>query len=146
MILAPGLHRFADLSVGDRVETAEEAVTERMIDAFAALTGDRYEIHMSDAAARAAGFPRRVAHGLLVLSLMDGLKNRAPARLDALASLGWDMRFEAPVLAGEPVRATFEVTRLRRAASGTAVAEFEASGLVGERMVQSGTMVLAMRG
>ena len=47
-------------------------------------------------------------------SLVDGLKNRAPAQLDAVASLGWQWRFRAPVLAGDTVRATVAVTGKRR--------------------------------
>ncbi|WP_363262176.1 MaoC/PaaZ C-terminal domain-containing protein [Mesorhizobium sp.] len=46
-------------------------------------TRDRFEIHMSDEAALRHGFPASVAHGLLVLSLVDGLKNNAVARFRA---------------------------------------------------------------
>ena len=47
-----------------------------MIDRFADLTGDHFAIHMTDAGAQAQGFARRVAHGLLVLSVVGGLKNQ----------------------------------------------------------------------
>lgn len=80
-----------------------------MIDDFADLTGDRFEIHMSDAAAKRHGFAARVAHGLLVLSLVDGLKNQAPVQFAARASRGWDWRFVAPVLAGDRLHAHLEV-------------------------------------
>ena len=55
-------------------------------------------------AARRHGFEDRVAHGLLILSLVDGLKNTAPRRFDALASLSWDWSFMVPVLAGDTIR------------------------------------------
>lgn len=73
--LPPGIHGADALRPGDRVDCGSVTVTAGMIDDFAYLTGDRFEIHMSDAAAKRHGFAARVAHGLLVLSLVDGLKN-----------------------------------------------------------------------
>lgn len=115
-VLPPGRHGFDAAAPGDRIETGKVTVTAAMIDAFAALSGDRFAIHMDDAAARARGFPARVAHGLLVLSLIDGLKNAAPAQFDAIASLGWDWTFRAPVLVGDRLGATF-IVQERRATS-----------------------------
>ena len=113
-MLPAARYRFDAIDVGDRVETGKTMITAEAIDAFAALSGDRFVIHMDDAAARSYGFPRRVAHGLLVLSLVDGLKNAAAAQFDAIASLGWDWRFERPVLVGDTVQATITVTGKRR--------------------------------
>ncbi|MDE0208465.1 MAG: MaoC/PaaZ C-terminal domain-containing protein, partial [Boseongicola sp.] len=76
-LLPPGRHGTATLSCGDRIDCGSMTVTAGMIDTFADMAGDRFEIHMSDEAARHHGFDARVAHGLLVLSLIDGLKNRA---------------------------------------------------------------------
>lgn len=104
---------YEDVEAGDWFETPGRAVSADMIDAFAALTGDRFEIHMDEAAARRHGFTGRVAHGLLVLSLVDGLKNQAEARFRAIASLGWDFRFEKPVLAGDTIRARITVAGKR---------------------------------
>jgi len=104
---------YEDVEAGDWFETSGCVVSVEMIDAFAALTGDRFEIHMDEAAARRHGFTGRVAHGLLVLSLVDGLKNQAEARFRAIASLGWDFRFERPVLAGDTIRARIAVAGKR---------------------------------
>lgn len=112
-LLAPGPHGFDDVALDDRIETAPLTVTPQMIDAFADLTGDRFEIHMTDAAAQRHGFPARVAHGLLVLSLIDGLKNQCPAQFRAVASLGWEWSFRAPVLCDDTVRATLSVVEKR---------------------------------
>jgi acyl dehydratase len=112
-LLPSGYHGFDDVAPGDRIETGEITVTTAAIDAFAELTGDRFAIHMSDAAAHEMGFPSRVAHGLLVLSLIDGLKNQCPAQFRAVASLGWDMRFSRPVLAGDRVRGRLTVAEKR---------------------------------
>lgn len=110
--LPPGSHGAASLAPGDWVDCGHVTVTPEMIDAFAALTGDRFEIHMSDTAARAHGFDARVAHGLLVLSLIDGLKNQAPAQIKARASMGWDWRFRRPVIAGDRLSARLEIEEI----------------------------------
>lgn len=116
--LKAGLYGHADLLTGDRIETGQVVVTGEMIDRFADLSGDRFALHLSDDVARELGFPRRVVHGLLVLSLIDGLKNTAPAQVRAVASLGWDIRFSAPVLVDDQIEAVFTVTAKRPARDG----------------------------
>lgn len=131
---------YEDVEAGDWFETSGRAVSVEMIDAFAALTGDRFEIHMDEAAARRHGFTGRVAHGLLVLSLVDGLKNQAEARFRAIASLGWDFRFERPVLAGDTIRARIAVAGKRitsKADRGILTLRFAVANQKGE-IVQSG--------
>lgn len=117
-ILPAGAYGHAGLQIGDRIEAGGTVVTREMIDRFADLSGDRFALHLSDEAARELGFPRRVAHGLLVLSLIDGLKNTAPAQLRAVASLGWDIRFSAPVMVDDRVQAVFVVQAKRPARDG----------------------------
>ena len=112
-LLAPGHYGFNDVELEDRVETAALTVTPGIIEAFAELTGDRFEIHLSDAAAQRHGFAARVAHGLLVLSLIDGLKNQCPAQFRAVASLGWDWSFSAPVLCNDLISAALTVVEKR---------------------------------
>lgn len=104
---------FAEIEPGDWLDIGERTVTAADIDAFAELTGDRFEIHMSDEAAQRHGFHGRVAHGLLVLSLVDGMKNRAASQFPAVASLGWEMRFARPVLAGDTIRGHIEIVAKR---------------------------------
>lgn len=101
--LTPGTYAYDDIEIGDRIDTGKATITTEMIDAFAELSGDRFEIHMDREAARKLGFEDRVAHGLLVQSVVDGLKNQSKAKLKAVASLGWDWKFEKPVLAGDQI-------------------------------------------
>jgi len=49
--------------------------------------------------------------------VVDGLKNRAGPILPALASLGWDWTFSAPVLIGDTIQATIIITEKTRHAS-----------------------------
>ena len=95
---------------------------------------------MDEAAARRHGFTGRVAHGLLVLSLVDGLKNQAEARFRAIASLGWDFRFERPMLAGDTIRARIAVAGKRVTSKpdrGILTLRFAVANQKGE-IVQSG--------
>jgi len=142
--LGPGRYGVDDVAPGDRIETGRHSVTAADIDGFAALTGDRFEIHMEDGAARSHGFPGRVAHGLLVLSLVDGLKNQAPAQFRAIASLGWDWAFRRPVLVGDEIGAVLRVAEKRAVTKpdcGILTLAFEVTNQRGE-IVQTGTNLL----
>jgi 3-hydroxybutyryl-CoA dehydratase len=107
--LAPGRYSFDQAQIGDQIITGSTNVSVRVILAFAELTGDQFEIHMSAEGAARHGFSAQVAHGLLVLSLIDGLKNQAEAQFSALASLGWDWAFRKPVFAGDRIHAEMTV-------------------------------------
>jgi len=120
--LPPGEYFFEDLVIGDWFETGAIVVTDAHIVGFAGLSGDFFDIHMDDSFAREQGFPARLAHGLLGLALTDGLKNRASARIMAIASLGWTWRFRGPIIAGDRIRATIRVATLRLSSKGQRIA------------------------
>ena len=111
--LGAGLHGYDAVELGDRIVTGSRQVTRDLIAAFGDLTLDHFEIHESDAGAARHGFAAQVAHGLLVLSLIDGLKNQSAAQFHAMASLGWDWEFRKPVYAQDTIRAEMEVTGKR---------------------------------
>jgi len=117
-ILTPGRYGFHDVTVGDEIDLGSAEISADLIDRFADVSGDRYVLHMDCAEARARGFADRVAHGLLVLSVVDGLKNNARACLDGLASLGWQWRFDLPVLAGDVIHARLRIDGKRVTGSG----------------------------
>lgn len=145
-LLPPGLHPANLLRPGDRIETAAVEVTAAMIDGFADLTGDRHAIHLDAAMAARFGYTDRVAHGLLVLSLVEGLKASAPARIDAFASGGWTVTFRRPLLLGDAIRAQFTVARLRPAPGGQTMIELAMEALnQRNEVVQRGTTRLIAR-
>jgi 3-hydroxybutyryl-CoA dehydratase len=136
-----GLNWYEDLAVGDRFTTEGIVVTEAHIVTFAGLSGDFFSLHMDDTAARELGFPRRVAHGILGLALIDGLKNRAEQRFRAVASLGWTWRFTGPLLVGDRLHAEIEIAALRptrRVDRGIATLRVEGRNQDGT-VVQEGT-------
>ena len=146
--LPAGSHGAAKLAPGDWIDCGQVTVTAAMIDTFAALTGDRFEIHMSSAAAQSHGFKGRVAHGLLVLSLIDGLKNQAPAQFKARASMGWEWRFRRPVIAGDTLSARLTITEIQPAKSpdqAILTLEFQVTGPGGTEVQTCHNRLLAYR-
>jgi acyl dehydratase len=109
----PGLNWYEDCAVGDAFATGGIVVTESLIQAFAGLSGDFFDLHMDDRFARDLGFKGRVAHGILGLALTDGLKNRAEHRFRAIASLGWNWKFAGAILIGDRIHAEVAVTAKR---------------------------------
>lgn len=117
--LPAGKYFHDDLDVGACFSTGRITVTEAHIVAFAGMSGDFFDVHMDDAFAREQGFPGRIAHGLLGLCLVDGLKNRAEVQLQAVASLGWNAwSFKAPIVAGDSISAKITVAEMRLTSAG----------------------------
>lgn len=144
--LPPGEYWFEDLAPGDCFDTASVVVTAASIDEFARLSGDSFAVHMDDGFARSLGFPARLAHGLLCLSLTDGLKNRAQVQLQAVASLGWNWRFRAPVIANDRIVASIAVKRVFLSKKGQGVVVLSiVVKTQDDTVVQSGTTTLILR-
>ncbi|WP_108662435.1 MaoC family dehydratase [Acuticoccus kandeliae] len=142
--LEPGLYGYEDLSIGDYFDTSGIMVTEAHVVAFAGISGDHFDVHMDEEYAQSEGFPGRIAHGLLGLSMADGLKNRSPVRLKGIASLGWNWSFRGPILIGDriQVRVSVKEKRMtRRPERGIVTLRFEVSNQRGE-IVQDGDTLL----
>ncbi|HYK24991.1 MAG TPA: aldehyde dehydrogenase family protein, partial [Steroidobacteraceae bacterium] len=107
--LEPGKHPFRksfdELQIGDTFRSGEREVTLADIEAFAALTGDRFYAHMDEAAAqRNPLFGGRVAHGYFLVSAAAGLFVE-PEYGPVLANYGLEgLRFVKPVKPGDRIR------------------------------------------
>lgn len=107
--LDPGKHPFRktfhELRIGDTFRSGEREVTLADIEAFAALTGDRFYAHMDEAAAqRNPLFGGRVAHGYFLVSAAAGLFVE-PEYGPVLANYGLEgLRFVKPVKPGARIR------------------------------------------
>jgi acyl dehydratase len=114
--------------VGRRLgPTAWRQITQADIDAFAAITHDRQWIHVDVERARNEGpFGTTIAHGTLLLALIDGFRDELTDGLDSplAVAAGWDrVRFLSPVTAGSDVMATMEVTAVEEVARGWRILE-----------------------
>ena len=85
--MAPELY-WDDAKVGDSCTSPSVTVTEAMVNTYAELTGDFTPVHVDEEYAKTTPFGTRVAHGLLGLSLADGLKTRSDYRFVPGMSLG----------------------------------------------------------
>ncbi|WP_407123244.1 MaoC family dehydratase [Bradyrhizobium sp. STM 3561] len=144
--LSAGEYWFEDLVVGDHYQTGRLVVTDAHIVGFAGLSGDFFDVHMDDEFARSVGFPGRVAHGLLGLALTDGLKNRSAVRILAIASLGWNWKFRAPIFSGDRIGAGVRIagTRLSHSGQGILTLAFEVTKQ-DDTIVQEGETTLLVR-
>lgn len=105
-----------DIGVGLELASEPHTVTADEIAAFCELSGDFNPLHTDDEAARAAGFRRRIAHGLLIVSITSGMPDGADDwALNAY--LEETRTFVAPVYPGDAIRTISRVTSVRRSRS-----------------------------
>jgi len=102
--------RFGDLVVGQELPPSTRTVTREAVKAYADASGDQNPLHQDDAVARAAGFPRVVAHGMFTMGalaswLVDWLG-------DPAALLRMKVHFRAPVLVDETIECAGRVRSL----------------------------------
>ena len=64
---------FEEFKTGDKMTTGSRVVSDADIMTFAELTGDDNRIHTDEEFSKAGPFGKRVAHGLLGLSITMGL-------------------------------------------------------------------------
>ncbi len=99
---------FEEINPGDSI-TIQKDITDGMIDAYAAFTGDFNRIHMDEAYCIKQGFKSRIAHGMLVQAFVSTLIGmHLPG--DGSVWLTQNMDFISPVYAGDTVAITGTVT------------------------------------
>jgi phosphate acetyltransferase len=95
---------FDEIRVGESA-SFERTITRQDIELYAAVSGDANPTHLDDGFARQAKFQGVVAHGMLTAGLISNLLgNRLPGA--GTVYVGQELRFEAPVHAGDSVTVT----------------------------------------
>jgi acyl dehydratase len=103
---------YDDLKIGDQRLTPRVTVTEGHILTYAGVAGDFSPLHMDEVYAQTTHFGGRVAHGLMGLSLTDGLKVQSAFFQDGVA-LGWTWNFKGPIRIGDTLQVRFRITDMR---------------------------------
>jgi acyl dehydratase len=99
------------LKLGEVIVSNALTVTETHVMSFAGLTGDFHPLH-TDGTFPAGAPGRRLAHGLLVTSLCNGLLNQNDL-FEAFAILSVSYKMMAPVFVGDTIRATSTLVEKR---------------------------------
>lgn len=104
---------FDAYQLGELLTSRSRTITEADIVAFAGLSGDFHELHMSEAYAQRGPFGRRIAHGALIFSISTGLTIQMGASTHIIAFYGLDrLRFVKPVFIGDTIHVTKRVAEL----------------------------------
>lgn len=143
----PRGYYFEEFYEGQDLPAPARTITEADIVAFAALSGDYNPLHTDETFARGTPFGRRIAHGLLGLSIASGLAARAGyIEGTALAFMGLEWRFKAPVFIGDTIRMEARVKRTRAMPSaGGGIVVFAVRVLNQEgKVVQQGEWTMLM--
>ena len=103
---------YEEIQIGDERLTPRVTVTEGHVLAYAGVAGDFSPIHMDEVYAQSTVFGGRIAHGLMGLSLTDGMKVQSGFFHDGIA-LGWSWNFKKPIRIGDTLQVKFRVADMR---------------------------------
>ncbi len=89
------------------------AIAEAPITAYAELKGEFTPVHRDKEYATTTPFGTRVAHGLLGLSIAEGLKMQSEYGFVSGMSIGWTWNFLRPIMIDDSVHMRFAVAGRR---------------------------------
>ncbi len=136
---------FEQFAMGDLAVSAGRTITETDIVNFAGLAGDYTQIHTNAEFAQHSLFGKRVAHGLLLMSIASGLLAQLgfmEGTVLAFRELTW--KFRLPVFIGDTIHVEAGVTDLKplkRLGGGAVTFDIRIINQSGKR-VQDGQWVL----
>jgi acyl dehydratase len=140
---------YEDLDPGQTFVSPARTVTEADIVNFCGVSGDFNPLHSDEEFARGTGYGRRIAHGVLVLSVATGLRQRTGVFDGTLMGLleirSWS--FRRAVFPGDTVRTTTEVTELRETSKADRGIVIQKVTVINQHdeVVQEGEFVLMVR-
>lgn len=117
---APGCGNFfEDFHIGQVLQhPTPRTLTEGDCALYLALTGSRHVLHCAQPVAHALGYPDKPVEDLLAFHIAFG-KTVPDISVNAVANLGYaDVRFLAPVYAGDTLRTSSTVIGLKQNSSG----------------------------
>jgi 3-hydroxybutyryl-CoA dehydratase len=122
---------YEDFTEGAEHVTRGRTITEADVVNFAGLSGDFIELHTNEEYARKGAFGRRIAHGLLTLSIATGLMIQMNLVTDTVVAFyGIDkLRFVKPVFIGDTIHVRKKVAGAMAKGGEVGVVTFETSVL-----------------
>ena len=106
---------YEEFVIGEEYESPGRTITETDVVMYAGLSGDFNQLHTDEEYSRTHNiYERRIAHGLLGLSIAEGLKSRLGLfEGTSLASLEWNWKFAKAILIGDTVRVRWKIIKKR---------------------------------
>jgi len=105
---------YEEFSMGESFTTRARTITESDIVTFAGLSGDYNPLHTDEEFAKKTPFGKRIAHGLLGLSVQSGLsQGMGITEGTTIAFLGLTWNFKAPVFIGDTIHVVQTVDEMR---------------------------------
>lgn len=105
---------YEDYAIGNEFITPGRTIGEADVTLFAALTGDYNRLHTDAEYMRESVFGERIAHGLLGLAVVNGLKYRTDIDSDGIiAFLGLTWAFAGPIRFGDTIHGVLRVAAMR---------------------------------
>jgi len=140
---------FEEFAIGQEFTSPTRTITEADVVQFAGLSGDYNQLHTDAEFAKASPYGKRIAHGLLGLSIASGLASRTgfiEGTVQAFVGLTW--KFKAPIFLGDSVHLRMRVAKTRPLPSmGGGMVVFAVTILnQHDKKVQQGEWTLLMRG
>ena len=121
---------FEDFQPAQKIVTAGRTVTEADVVNFAGLSGDYNQMHVDETYSQKTAFGKRVAHGLLVLSIVSGLAVQTGVMEGTVMAFREinEWKFVKPIYFGDTVHAVLEVREkkeLRRIGGGSVTIDID---------------------
>ena len=105
---------YEDYQIGSQFVTPGRTIGETEVSMFAMLTGDFNRLHTDAEYMKTSVFGERIAHGLLGLAIVNGLKYRTDLDPDGIiAFLGVNWNFSAPIKFNDTIHAILTVQSMR---------------------------------
>jgi 3-hydroxybutyryl-CoA dehydratase len=138
---------FEEYQPGQKIITAGRTVTEADVVNFAGLSGDYNQMHVDEEYSQKTTFGKRVAHGLLVVSIVSGLAVQTGVMEGTVMAFREinEWKFAKPVFFGDTVHAVLEVREtkeLRRIGGGSVTIDLDVMNQNGEVVMKGVWVVL----
>ena len=107
---------FEQYEIGMEITSQGRTITEADINTFAGLSGDYNQIHTDEVYASSSAFGQRVAHGLLVTSIVSGLAVQTgfmEGTVIAFREIS-QWKFSSPVFIGDTITVVIQVTNTKK--------------------------------
>ena len=128
---------FEDLKIGTTDEFSK-TISEADIQTFADVSGDENPVHLNPEYAKATVFKGCIAHGILTASFVSTvIGTRMPG--PGCIYVAQNLKFKAPVRAGDTVKAVCTVTELNEKRK---FAEIKTQCFVGDTLVVDGNAAI----